>query len=70
MIGPPDCSWASFRRPLLRACPLSQREIIWHDKLGYGVDGTVWKVEIDGRFYALKVVSPYSTAYWDEPKLT
>lgn len=45
LIGPPDCSWASFRRPLLRACPLSQQQItcIWHDKLGYGVDGTVWE---------------------------
>lgn len=61
MIGPPDCSWASFKRPLLKAFPWSQQEIVWHCKLGYGVDGTVWKVEIDGRFYALKVVSPSST---------
>ncbi|UKZ78873.1 hypothetical protein TrVFT333_006619 [Trichoderma virens FT-333] len=68
MIGPPDCSWASFKRPLLRACPLSPQEIIWHDKLGYGVDGTVWKVEIDERFYALKVFwdnkPPDGMRYW------
>ncbi|KAL7788362.1 hypothetical protein V8C37DRAFT_411642 [Trichoderma ceciliae] len=68
MIGPPDGSWASFRRPLLRAFPLSQHEIVWHDKLGYGVDGAVWKVRIDGRFYALKVFwdnkPPDGLRYW------
>ncbi|PNP49206.1 hypothetical protein THARTR1_10008 [Trichoderma harzianum] len=68
MNEPPDSSWASFRRPLLRACPLSQQQIIWHDKLGYGVDGTVWKVEINGRFYALKVFwdnkAPDGMRYW------
>ncbi|KAK4076672.1 uncharacterized protein Triagg1_4275 [Trichoderma aggressivum f. europaeum] len=67
MIGPPDCSWASIRRPRLRACPLPH-SFIWREKLGYGLDGTVWKVEVNGRPYALKVFwdhkPPGGTRYW------
>ncbi|KAL7947031.1 hypothetical protein V8C42DRAFT_343927 [Trichoderma barbatum] len=54
MIGRPDCSWASLRRPQLRTCPLPH-SIVWREKIGYGLDGTVWKVDIDGQPYALKV---------------
>ncbi|KAL7788363.1 hypothetical protein V8C37DRAFT_388333 [Trichoderma ceciliae] len=56
MQGHPDCSWASLRQPRLRACPLPHN-IVWLEKLGYGLDGTVWKVEINGHAYALKVVN-------------
>lgn len=56
MVGDPNCSWANFCQPKLRACQLP-RGIRWVAQLGYGLDGIVWKVNIDGRTYALKVVS-------------
>ncbi|KAL6693075.1 hypothetical protein J3F84DRAFT_396543 [Trichoderma pleuroticola] len=57
MTGRPDCSWASIQQPRLRACPLPH-SFIWREKAGYGLDGTVWKVEVNGQPYALKV-------FWD-----
>ncbi|KAL6802795.1 hypothetical protein GGI42DRAFT_32702 [Trichoderma sp. SZMC 28013] len=67
MTGRPDCSWASILQPRLRACPLP-RSFIWREKLGYGLDGTVWKVEVNGQPYALKVFwdnkPPSGTRYW------
>ncbi|KAH8909443.1 hypothetical protein BR93DRAFT_924428 [Coniochaeta sp. PMI_546] len=57
MVGSPDCSWRHFRRPLLRKCPF-EAEIEFGEQLGFGIDGIVWKVNIGGRTFALKV-------FWD-----
>lgn len=57
MTGDPDCSWANFRSPRLRACALPRDEIVWREKIGMGMDGVVWRVEIGGKPYAIKVVS-------------
>lgn len=57
MIDDPDYSWHSFRRPQLRACTLPRDKIVWRKKLGGGLDGFVWKIEINKKPYAIKVVS-------------
>lgn len=31
-------------------------EIEWLDQLGYGVDGIIWKVKIEGSTYSIKIV--------------
>lgn len=56
MIGDPSCDWDGFRYPMLRKCPLSPDKVRYESQLGYGVDGVVWKVTIDDKAYALKVV--------------
>ena len=48
--------WADLQNPRLRRCPL-QHEMEWLERLGFGVDGIVWKVKIAGDTYALKIVS-------------
>lgn len=58
MTGDPVYSWASFRRPRLRACTLPRDKIVWREKIGMGMDGVVWRVEIGSKPYAVKVVSP------------
>lgn len=57
MTAGPDYSWASFRRPQLRACILPREEILWKEKIGMGLDGVIWRVEIRDKPYAIKVVS-------------
>lgn len=59
MMGPPDCSLAAFKKPLLRQCPFDLATISWKAHLGGGgVDGYVWRVKFgDGGPFALKVVS-------------
>ncbi|KAL3959843.1 hypothetical protein ACCO45_004960 [Purpureocillium lilacinum] len=49
------CSWSDFKRPLLRRYNL-QGSLIFIDVVGYGVDGIVWRVEVDCRIMALKVL--------------
>lgn len=55
-MGSPDRSWRRFRHPRLRKCQF-EAEIEFRDILSHGVDGAVWKVDIGGRAFALKVVS-------------
>ncbi|KAM4055258.1 kinetochore sim4 complex subunit FTA2 domain-containing protein [Hirsutella rhossiliensis] len=61
------CTWSDFRRPMLRRCNL-QDNLTFIDLVGYGLDGIVWKVEIDNRIAALKVFwdteAPEDTRYW------
>ncbi|EGY20899.1 uncharacterized protein VDAG_02423 [Verticillium dahliae VdLs.17] len=63
----PDLQWENFRQPLLKKSPLLT-EIEYQCQLGFGVDGIVWKVEIEGKAYALKVfwdnTPPSGTRYW------
>ena len=50
------CAWRNFRKPCLGHFE-HQGKANFKRLLGYGVDGIVWKVTIDERVYALKVVS-------------
>lgn len=50
-----SCAWRNFRQPLGHF--EHQGRANFKRLLGYGVDGIVWKVTIDERVYALKVVS-------------
>ncbi|KAJ9129840.1 hypothetical protein NKR23_g12445 [Pleurostoma richardsiae] len=65
--GPPACAWSNFSRPLLRKYDL-QHEIEYKKRLGYGMDGIVWTVEIGDCTLALKVfwdnTAPEETRYW------
>lgn len=38
--------------------------IHWIKQLGYGLDGVVWRVEINGRVFAVKVVSGITEVYY------
>ncbi|KAH7151929.1 hypothetical protein B0J13DRAFT_251942 [Dactylonectria estremocensis] len=64
---PSACAWRNFRRPRLRRFKL-QGSVNFTKLLGYGLDGIVWKVEIGGCVYALKVFwdnhAPEDTRYW------
>ncbi|KAK5991191.1 hypothetical protein PT974_09469 [Cladobotryum mycophilum] len=57
-VGDPDCSWSTFRRPLLRACNLS-REITWEEKMDAFWDNTApdgtsyWAVQKESQNAAL-----------------
>lgn len=72
--GPTPCAWSNFRRPLLRRFK-QQGTFAFTDLLGYGYDGVVWKVEVGGQVYALKVVcfvlhppsrgNSLTTKFWD-----
>lgn len=55
LVGHPDCAWANFRQPLLRSCQLPH-DIQWRKRLGCGIDGIVWRVNIGQDTFALKVV--------------
>lgn len=50
-----SCAWRNFRQPHLGRFEC-QGKVKFMRLLGYGVDGVVWKVTIDERVYALKVV--------------
>lgn len=57
MVGPPDCSEAAFKQPLLRRCPFDLEAISWVALLSGGLDGLVWKVRVgDGGPFVVKVV--------------
>lgn len=56
MVTSPSCTWEDFRRPLLRRFEV-QGKVHWKERLGYGLDGVVWKAEICNRIFAVKVVS-------------
>lgn len=57
-----DCAWENFRRPRLGRFD-KQGPLSFTKRLGYGLDGIVWKVNIGGHVYALKVVSLPSVAF-------
>lgn len=57
MVGPPDCSEAAFKQPLLRRCPFDMDAITWVARLGAGLDGFNWKIMVDDKGpFVLKVV--------------
>lgn len=58
MTGDLDYSWKSFCQPQLRACTFPRDEMVWREKIGMGMDGVIWRVEIGEKPYAIKVVSP------------
>jgi hypothetical protein len=59
MVGPPDCSEAAFRQPLLRRCPFAPSSISWIARLDGGLDGLAWKVMVgDQGPFVIKVVRP------------
>jgi hypothetical protein len=62
MVGSPNRAWRHFLRPRLRKCPF-EAEIEFGEQLGFGIDGIVWKVNIGGRTFALKVVSLLALLY-------
>lgn len=55
MTDTADYSWAHLQRPQLRQFRM-EGEVKFLRRLGAGLDGIVWKVEISGRKYALKLV--------------
>ncbi|KAF0644050.1 hypothetical protein FPSE5266_20055 [Fusarium pseudograminearum] len=61
------CAWQDFKRPLLGRFTRHER-VYFIELLGYGEDGIVWKVNIGGQTYALKVFwenkPPEGTKYW------
>ncbi|KAG5954398.1 hypothetical protein E4U57_004525 [Claviceps arundinis] len=61
------CAWKDFRHPLLGRFP-DQGSFKFVKMLGFGIDGVVWKVRMDGQTYALKVFwktkLPEGTGYW------
>ncbi|KAF6822210.1 hypothetical protein CMUS01_11175 [Colletotrichum musicola] len=54
LTGPPSCTWKDFCRPRLRQFDPSAK-IKWKERVSHGIDGIVWKAEINGREYAVKV---------------
>jgi hypothetical protein len=56
MVDSPLCTWSNFRYPLLRQFP-PHAGFDWKERLGHGLDGVVWRAEIGGRTFAVKVVS-------------
>ncbi|KAM5368762.1 hypothetical protein ACJZ2D_009316 [Fusarium nematophilum] len=61
------CAWRNFRRPRLGHFE-HQGRINFTKLLGYGLDGMVWKINVDDCAYALKVFwdnhPPKDTRYW------
>ncbi|KAH8650414.1 hypothetical protein BGZ61DRAFT_542225 [Ilyonectria robusta] len=61
------CAWRDFHRPRLWRFKL-QGTVNFTKLLGYGLDGIVWRLEIGGCVYALKVFwdnhAPEDTRYW------
>jgi hypothetical protein len=65
MVGPPDCSEAAFREPLLRHCPFDLDAISWIARLGAGLDGFTWKIMVgDQGPFVMKVVR-LMPSHWD-----
>ncbi|KAF2458181.1 hypothetical protein BDY21DRAFT_214789 [Lineolata rhizophorae] len=62
-----SCAWRNFRRPRLGHFE-HQGRINFTELLGYGLDGIVWKINVDDCAYALKVFwdnhPPKDTRYW------
>ncbi|KAH6636216.1 hypothetical protein F5144DRAFT_171095 [Chaetomium tenue] len=58
MVGPPDCSEAAFKQPLLRRCPFDLEAISWVALLSGGLDGLVWKVMVGSE-------GPFAVKFWD-----
>lgn len=59
---PPVPTWENLKKPRLRRCPFDLEDITWLEKLGYGIDGFVWKVKFkDETLYALKLVSHWQS---------
>ena len=59
MQGLLSTSLADFHDPLLRRTSLSS-QWTWESKIAAGAEGVVWKISIEGKSYAIKVVSPES----------
>ncbi|CRK25943.1 hypothetical protein BN1708_014375 [Verticillium longisporum] len=70
MLVDPACTFKDFCRPLLRSYQLQgQDEIAWKNRLGHGMDGTIWKVSIGDGTYAIKVAVWISRSYSRIPEL-
>ncbi|KAK5987624.1 hypothetical protein PT974_11756 [Cladobotryum mycophilum] len=67
MVGDSECARENFRHPLLRRFCL-EGKIEWKQRLGQGLDGVVWRVNIQDCEFAIKVFwdneIPEGTRYW------